>query len=55
MEKRLNKKAESYITLFKDAIREKATQMCMTKNDQANQLIQYIYDYERVFINKEAN
>jgi hypothetical protein len=53
MERRLNKKAESYITLFKDAIREKATQMGMTKNDQANQLIQYIYDYERLLFTKE--
>ena len=53
MERRLNKKAESYITLFKDAIREKATQMGMTKNDQANQLIQYIYDYERLTFTKE--
>ena len=52
MERRLNKKAESYITLFKDAIREKATQMGMTKNDQTNQLIQYIYDYERLTFNK---
>jgi len=53
MEKRLNKKAEGYITSFKDAIREKATQLGMTKNDQINQLIQYIYDYERLSFTKE--
>ena len=53
MERRLNKKAETYIASFKDGIREKATQMGMTKNEQVSQLIQYIYDYERLTFNKE--
>jgi hypothetical protein len=53
MEKRLNKKAEGYITTFKDSIREKVTQMGMTKNEQVNQLLQYIYDYDRLSFNKE--
>lgn len=53
MERRLNKKIDSYITTFKDSIREKATQMGMTKNEQVNQLLQYIYDYERVSFTKE--
>jgi len=53
MEKRLNKKVESYITSFKDNIREKATQIGLTKNEQVNQLIQYIYDYERLSFVKE--
>ena len=53
MEKRLNKKAESYITSFKDNIREKAGQLGMSKNDQINQLLQYIYDYDRLSFAKE--
>lgn len=53
MEKRLNKKAESYITTFKDSIREKVTQMGMIKDPQANQLLQYIYDYDRLSFAKE--
>ena len=53
MEKRLNKKAEVYISGFKDNIKEKATQMGMTKNDQINTLLQYIYDYERLCFTKE--
>jgi hypothetical protein len=53
MERRLNKKAETYITSFKDNIREKATQMGMTKNEQVNQLLQYIYDYDRLSFIKE--
>ena len=53
MERRLNKKAESYVTSFKDDIREKATQLNILKNDGVNQLIQYIYDYERLSFTKE--
>jgi hypothetical protein len=51
MEKRLNKKVESYIGTFKDSIRDKATQLGLTKNEQVNQLIQYIYDYNRLSFN----
>jgi hypothetical protein len=53
MERRLNKKAESYVTTFKDDIREKATQLNILKNDGVNQLIQYIYDYNRLSFGKE--
>ncbi len=53
MEKRLNKKLEVWITSFKDDIREKATQIGISKNDQTNQLIQYIYDYDRLTFGKE--
>ena len=53
MERRLNKKVETYITSFKDSIREKTTQMGMGKNEQVNQLLQYIYDYDRLSFNKE--
>jgi len=53
MERRLHKKTETYITSFKDNIREKATQIGIIKNEQVNQLIQYIYDYDRLSFNKE--
>jgi len=53
MERRLNKKVESYISSFKDNIKEKATQMGFVNNDEVNQLIHYIYDYERLSFNKE--
>jgi len=53
MEKRLNEKAKNYITSFKDNIREKAKQMGMSNNEQMNQLLQYIYDYDRLSFNKE--
>ena len=53
MERRLNKKAESYVTTFKDDIREKATQLNILKNEGVNQLVQYIYDYNRLTFGKE--
>ena len=53
MEKRLNKKLELWISGFKDNIREKSNQIGISKNDQTNQLIQYIYDYDRLTFNKE--
>jgi hypothetical protein len=53
MEKRLTKKAETYITNFKDNIREKATQLGISQNPEIYQLLQYIYDYERLTFNKE--
>jgi hypothetical protein len=53
MDKRLNKKAESYITNFKDDIIEKAKQLNLINNDGCNHLIQYIYDYNRLAFSKE--
>jgi len=53
MERRLNKKAETYITSFKDSICEKATELGLTNDSNATQLLQYIYDYDRLSFNKE--
>ena len=53
MERRLNKKAELYVSSFKDDIKEKAINLGLTTNDSTNQLIQYIYDYERLSFTKE--
>ena len=53
MERRLNKKAETYVTSFKDGIREKATQLGMTGDSHVNSLLQYIFDYDRLSFNKD--
>jgi len=42
MERRLNKKAETYISTFKDHIREKTTQLGLTNEPQTNALLQYL-------------
>ena len=53
MEKRLTKKANEYIKSFKDNIKDKAEKMGLTKNEQINQLLQYIYDQEQLSFSKE--
>lgn len=53
MEKRLNKKLETYITTFKDNIREEAGKLGLCSDLKSTQLLQYIYDYERLSFNKE--
>jgi len=52
MERRVNKKIETYITSFKDSIRDKAGNLGF-KNEQTNALLQYIYDYERLSLVKD--
>ena len=53
MEKRLNKKVETYIASFKDSIREKSTQMGLNTDVKSTQLLQFIYDYDRLSFSKE--
>lgn len=53
MERRLNKKVETYITTFKDNVREKATQLGLTSDTKSTQLLQYIIDYDRLCFAKE--
>lgn len=53
MERRLNKKIEQYLSGFKDNIRARAMDLELCKNEAGNQLLQYIYDYERLELNKE--
>lgn len=53
MERRLNKKIEVYTSTFKDNIKEKISELGISKNDNINYLLQYIYDYERLILNKE--
>jgi hypothetical protein len=53
MERRLNKKIEQYLSGFKDEIRARATDLGLTKNEGGNQLLQFVYDYDRLVLGKE--
>ena len=53
MERRLNKKLETYVTTFKDNIKEKISQLGINNIEATNQLLQYVYDYDRLSFNKE--
>ena len=53
MEKRINQKIIDYLAQFKDNIRDKVSQLNLTKYDNSNELIQFIYDYQRLLLTKE--
>jgi hypothetical protein len=53
MERRINKKIESYITELKDSVRSKADQLGLATDPNLSQLVQYIYDYDRLVLCKE--
>ena len=42
------KKIEVYISTFKDNIKEKTFQLGINKDERINDLLQYIYDYDRL-------
>ena len=52
MERRINKKMDVYITAFKDSIRDKTTELGI-KHENINYLLQYVYDYDRLTLQKE--
>lgn len=60
MEKRLNTKVENYITTLKDSIKQRAIELHMTdsntemvKTEKVKELLQYLYDYDRLTFTKE--
>jgi len=53
MERRINKRIEEYISSFKETIKDKATELGLSNGDNMSQLLQYIYDYERLNLSKE--
>jgi hypothetical protein len=53
MEKRLNAKIEEYITKFKDEIRNKMIALNLEDKSKGSDLLQYIYDYDRLCLQKD--
>ena len=53
MEKRINKKIESYVTEFKDALRNKVTELKFDDKTKINELLEFIYDHQRLVIVKD--
>ena len=53
MERRINKRIENYISEFKDRVKEKATDLGLTTDHNLSQIVQFIYDYDRLVLTKE--
>jgi hypothetical protein len=53
MEKRLNKSVENYVSTFKNNIRDKSITINFEEKTKINELLEYIYEYERLIFAKE--
>jgi hypothetical protein len=53
MEKRLNKKIETYISGFKADIKQQAASLGLIGDEKSGQLLEYICDYNRLILVKE--
>ena len=53
MEKRLNKKIETYITSFKDSLRTKIVESSFEDKTKINDLLEFLYDFERLVLCKD--
>ena len=53
MEKRINKRIESYNSVFKEDVKNKMAQLGLSNESNGSQLLQFIYDYDRFCLTKE--
>ena len=53
MEKRIEKKIDDYMQKFKDDIKDKIVELGMTENSNVVKLLQFIYDREKLNLDKE--
>ena len=53
MEKKLNLKSEQYFTAFKDSVREKIIELGFNEKSKINDLLEFVYEYERLIFSKD--
>ena len=53
MEKRLNQKIEAYVTGFKNSIRSKIADINFEDKSKVNDLLEFVYDFERMSLSKD--
>ena len=53
MEKRVGSKIEEYVTKFKNDIREKVIQLNLDDPQKSAEILEYIFDYDRLCLQKE--
>jgi len=53
MEKNINRRIETYVIGFKDAVRAKVTQLDFEDKPKINELLEFVYDYNRLVLAKE--
>ena len=53
MEKRLNKRIETYIISFKDEIKNKLVQLDFEDKPKVAEMLEFVYDYDRLCLTKD--
>ena len=53
MDKRLNKRIETYVVKFKDDIRDKINGLEFVDKEKLSELISFVYDYDRLTLSKD--
>lgn len=53
MEKRVNKTIETYVVNFKNDVRKKIDELEIENKEKVNELLEYIYDYQRLSMSKD--
>ena len=53
MEKRLNKRIETYIISFKDEIKDKLVQLDFEDKSKVAEMLEFVYDYDRLCLTKD--
>ena len=53
MESKLNKMIETYMVEFKDQIRNKAIQLDFAEKEKINELVEFVYEYNRLVLTKD--
>lgn len=53
MEKRINEQLKQYLSKFKDDIRDKVVEIGLGESSQVNELLEFVYEYNRLSFEKE--
>ena len=53
MEAKMNKLIETYTTEFKDQIRNKAIHLDFAEKEKINELVEFVYEYNRLILTKD--
>ena len=53
MDRKLNKRIADYVVEFKKTIKEKALELNFSENGKIHELVEFIYNYDRLVLSKE--